>query len=97
MRREYPDIKLVLALPCPPEFQTLKWTACQKKEYNEILEQADEVRVLSERYKDGCMLSRNRYMADNSSTLIYYLRSEYGGTKHTVNYASDKDIKMVGL
>lgn len=97
LRGEYPDIRLVLALPCPPEFQTLKWTACQKKEYGEILKQADEVRVLSEKYEDGCMLSRNRYMVDNSDTLIYYLRSDYGGTKHTVGYAKGKGIDMVAL
>ncbi len=97
LRGEYPDIRLVLALPCPPEFQTLKWTACQKKEYGEILKQADEVRVLSDKYTKDCMLSRNRYMVDNSGMLIYYLRSEYGGTKHTVNYASGKEIDMVAL
>jgi len=97
LREEYPNIRLVLALPCPPEYQTLKWKAWQKKEYNEILKQADEVLILLDRYTGDCMLRRNEYMVDNSRTLIYYLRTDHGGTKHTVDYAKGKDIEMVGL
>jgi len=97
LRGEYPDIRLILALPCPPEYQTLKWKAWQKKEYSEILKQADEVRVLSDEYTKDCMPSRNRYMVDNSGTLIYYLRIDHGGTKYTVDYAKGKGTNLVGL
>jgi len=72
LRKEFPEIRLMLALPCPAEEQTLKWPDSQREEYRNILNLADEVKVLS----DTCMLDRNRYMVDNSGTLIYYLRSD---------------------
>ncbi len=97
LRREFPNIRLVLALPCSPEYQTRNWTAQQKNEYQEILSRADEVRVLSDKYKSGCMFTRNRHMVDNSSTLIYYLRSDKGDTKYTVDYAKRKSIDLVGV
>lgn len=95
LRTENPMIRLVLALPCPAEEQTLKWNKQQIEEYKSILEQADEVKVLSPHYTNGCMLSRNRYMVDNRSTLIYYLRNPRSETKYTVNYAQSKDIKLI--
>ncbi len=98
LRGEFPNIRLVLALPCPPECQMCNtWTAQQKNEYQEILSRADEVRVLSDKYKSGCMFARNRYMVNNSGTLIYYLRSDKGGTKYTVDYAKRKSIELVGV
>lgn len=92
LREEYPQIRLILALPCPPQEQTLKWTADQKAEYQEIFKLADEVKILSDKYTSSCMLDRNRYMVDNSSRLICYLRSTSarGGTKYTVNYAQQQ-------
>lgn len=97
LRKEYPTIRLVLALPCPFNEQSLKWNAQQKAEGKSILEQADDVKILSPHYTDGCMLSRNRFMVDNSTALIYYLRSDHGGTKYTVEYAKKKGIALISL
>lgn len=97
LRKIYPDIRLVIALPCPPEQQTIKWTANQKEKYNEILNLADEVKILTPDYTDGCMLSRNKYMVDNSSTLICYLRSPRGGTKYTGNYAKKSGLVLLEI
>lgn len=97
LREEFPQIKLILALPCPPQAQTLKWSAPQAAEYREILGLADDVRILSQTYTQSCMCDRNRYMVDNSSTLIHYLRSNRGGTSYTVNYAQKQNIELVGI
>lgn len=97
LRNEFPQIRLVLALPCRPEDQTLKWSANQKEEYQKILNLADDVKVLSGRYTDRCMLDRNRYMVDSSSKLIHYLRTERGGTKYTVNYAKNQGVELIGI
>jgi len=97
LREEFPQIKLILALPCPPKDQTLRWSAAQAAEYQEILGLADDVKVLSPKYTKSCMLDRNRYMVDNSSVLIYYLRSNRGGTRLTVNYALTQNIELVGI
>ena len=47
LREEFPHIKLILALPCPPQAQTLKWSAPQVAEYREILGLADDVTRLA--------------------------------------------------
>lgn len=98
LRSEFPQIRLVLVLPCPPDEQTLEWTAEQKDEYQEILKLAEEVNILAESYTCDCMLKRNKYMVDNSSKLIHYLRSEKrGGTKQTVNYAIKQGIELIEI
>ena len=89
--------RLTLALPCPPEEQTAKWTKNQQTVYNEILHKADEVLIISPHYVNGCMQKRNRFMVDNSAKLICYLRQNKGGTFYTVNYASKSDKTIVRL
>lgn len=97
LKEEYPHIRLVMVLPCPPEHQSLKWDDEQKKRYFKILEQADKVRVLSPRYTNSCMHERNRHMVDNSAYLICYLRKSDGGTFYTVNYAEQKRLEILRL
>lgn len=98
LRREFTQIRLILALPCPPKEQTLKWTENQKEEHKKILDLADDVKILSDKYTEKCMLDRNKYMVDNSCKLIHYLRSDgRSGTKHTVNYAKKQGVELIGI
>ena len=97
LKEDYPHIRLVMVLPCPPEQQSLKWNAEQKKRYCEILDWADKVRVLSPQYTNSCMLDRNRHMVDNSAYLICYLREHSGGTFYTVNYAEKQGLNILRL
>jgi len=97
LKEDYPHIRLVMVLPCPPEEQSLKWNEEQRRRYFEILGQADKVRVLSSRYTNSCMLDRNRHMVDNSAYLICYLREQHGGTFYTVNYAERQGLNILRL
>ena len=97
MKEDYPHIRLVLVLPCPPEQQTLKWDDDQRKKYYELLEEADCVKTLSQQYTDKCMLARDRHLVDNSTYLICYLREQRGGTAYTVNYAEKQGIEILRL
>lgn len=97
LKEDYPHIRLIMVLPCPPEEQSLKWNERQKKLYYELLDQADKVRVLSPRYTNSCMLDRNRHMVDNSAYLICYLREQHGGTFYTVNYAERQGLNILRL
>lgn len=97
LKEKYPQIGLVMVLPCPPGQQSLRWNFEQKKRYFKILEQADKVRVLSLQYTDSCMLDRNRHMVNNSAYLICYLRKHSGGTFFTVNYAKQKGLKIIEI
>lgn len=97
LKKDYPYIKLILVLPCPPKQQTLKWNKAQKNRYYSILEQADKVRILSPKYTDSCMIERNRHLVDNSAHLICYLRERHGGTFYTVGYAERHCLNILRL
>ncbi len=97
LKENYPHIRLVMVLPCPPEQQSSYWNDEQKKRYSEILQQADKVRILSPQYTEKCMLDRNRHMVDCSAYLICYLREQRGGTFYTVNYAERQGLKIFRL
>ncbi len=87
----------MLAIPCPPEQQTAKWNEQQREEYYEIYEQANSIHLVSPTYTKYCMFARNRFMVDNSSTIITYLLKESGGTFYTYNYAKSKGIELIEL
>lgn len=97
LKKDYPHIKLVMVLPCPPEQQSLKWSDEQKKRYYNILEQADKVRILSPQYTNSCMLERNRHMVAHSGFLICYLCQNSGGTFYTVNSAEQFGLEIIRL
>ena len=97
LKEDYPHIRLVMVLPCLPEQQSSRWNDEQKKQYYEMLDRADKVRILSPRYTNSCMLDRNRHMVDNSAYLICYLREHSGGTFYTVNYAERQGIEILRL
>lgn len=97
LKEDYPHIRLVMVLPCLPEQQSSRWNDEQKKQYYEMLDWADKVRILSPRYTNSCMLDRNRHMVDSSAYLICYLREHSGGTFYTVNYAERQGIKILRL
>lgn len=95
LKKEYSNIKLMLAIPCLN--QTNGWREEDKLEYINIVENADKLKILSTDYKDGCMIKRNNYMVDMSSYCVYYLRQKTGGTYKTVNYAIDKKLVLVNI
>lgn len=92
LRRAH-NIRLVIAVPCKE--QSKSWNEKDKNIYENILKEADEVRVLSESYTRDCMHRRNRFMVDNSSICIAYLKKMTGGTAYTVNYAVENDKEVI--
>ena len=93
LKKKYNNIKLVLIIPCSD--QDLKWNKQQKMIYRYVLENADEVRILHERYIPGCMQERNKLMVNESSVCIAHLERSFGGTKSTVDYALDNDLEVI--
>lgn len=93
-KKAYPQIRLVMALPCRNQHE--KWSASQKNEYEKILEHADEVVYLCESYVTGCMQLRNKYMVDHCDVCVVFLKHG-GGTRHTAEYAQEKGKTVVNL
>lgn len=95
LRCEYPQIKLILVLPCLS--QTRGWAAQDIEIYNDIKSKADKVVYTSQEYTKGCMHKRNRHLVDNSSICVCYLTESSGGTAYTVDYAHKNNLTVINL
>lgn len=95
IRKARPEISLIMVIPC--ENQSQNWRSNEKQMYAELRQKADECRVLSPFYYQGCMQVRNRYMVDRSCLCIAYLIHGHGGTSSTVSYAMENGVKIVNL
>ncbi len=95
LKRKYPDIKLILVLPCLT--QTRGWSAKDIEEYEHIKDQADKVTYTSKEYTKDCMFKRNRHLVDNSSVCICYKTKDTGGTAYTVRYAKEQNLEIINI
>ena len=95
LRGTYPDIKLILVLPCPD--QDKFWSEQERAIYADIKEKADKITYVEPSYTRYCMHKRNRHLVDNSAHCICYLREPVGGTAYTVSYATKKGLDIINL
>lgn len=95
LRQNYPDIRLILVLPCVS--QADKWPPADIAVYQEIMGQANKIVYTSHEYTAGCMFKRNRHLVDHSSVCICYLEKSTGGTAYTVDYARKCGLKIINL
>ncbi len=95
LKATYPDVKLILVLPCLS--QTKGWSAHDIEIYEDIKSKAYKVVYTSQEYTKGCMQKRNRHLVDNSSVCICYLTKNTGGTAYTVNYAHKNNLSVINL
>lgn len=94
-RQLYPEIRLILAIPCRD--QANRWSAADIAKYEGIKRKADHVVYLSEQYSRDCMMIRNRFMVDHSRVCICYLTKKTGGTAYTINYARHTELRIFNL
>lgn len=95
LRQSYPNIKLILVLPCIS--QADKWSPADVAVYREIMWKADKIVYTSKDYTKDCMLKRNRHLVDHSSACICYLNKATGGTAYTVEYARKRKLQIINL
>lgn len=93
LKTDFPQIKLILVLPCLS--QADNWGVVDKRIYEQIKEKADKIVYTSREYTKGCMHKRNRHLVDNSSVCVCYLTESTGGTAYTVNYAESKGLLVI--
>ena len=95
--KKYDDLRFILVLPCRD--QTSRWRrTADLSLYQRIKGLADIVFYARDMYEDGCMLERNRMMADMSSTCVaFYSGVQIGGTAYTVRYAEKEGLRIVNL
>ncbi|MBO5927187.1 MAG: DUF1273 family protein [Clostridia bacterium] len=91
-KRSY-NIDIIACVPCKE--QSKNYNKIEKERYEEFIKKADKIVYISNEYTNGCMQLRNRYMVDNSSLLIAYLKYFKGGSLYTVNYAKKKQKEII--
>ena len=94
-KRNNPDVKLICASPYPG-FERNRCLA-ERMKYHEILNNADYVINVSDKYSRFCFQIRNMWMVDRSEKLIAVFNGSAGGTKNTVSYAEKKNIQIVNV
>ena len=92
---QFPQIKLILALPCRE--QTRGWPAVSVSRYEHILRRTNEVIYTSEHYTRGCMQRRNRFMVDHSAVCVAYCTRATGGSAYTLPYARKAGLRILLL
>lgn len=95
LKVSYPQIKLILALPC--KTQANAWKEKDRILYEKIKQSCDQYIYISELYTAGCMHKRNRWLVDSSKYCICYLKQPSGGTAYTVDYAKRQGLTVLNL
>lgn len=92
LKKKYPTIKLLLVLPY------LSSTINKEKEYYETA--YDEIIIPAategKHYKSAATF-KNRFMIDQSSMVVAYLRRDFGGAYTAVSYAKKTGKKIISL
>ena len=88
-------IRLIFALSFMD--QDKFWSDEQRSLYRSLLVEADEIIYISEKYTDGCMKKRNRYMIDHSAYCISALLHPFSSTDQTIKYARQKGVEVISL
>ncbi|WP_125114911.1 SLOG family protein [Agathobaculum sp. Marseille-P7918] len=95
LRDQFPQIRLILAIPCRE--QTRGWSTTSINRYGHILHRANEVIYTSEHYTRGCMQRRNRFMVDHSAVCVAYCTRSTGGSAYTPQYARKFGLRILLL
>ncbi len=94
-------IKLKIPLSCYVPFigQGSNWPDESRLEYERILDNAYEVKFISEKYSKQAFLKRDEAMVDNCDKVmaLYNPIVKTGGTYHTVTYAIKKHKEIINV
>ena len=95
LREKYPDVTLEAALPC--DTQSSAWRAEERRRYEHLLAESDEVSFVAHRYSPGCMQRRNEYMVESSGVLLAVFNGTAGGTMRTILSAQRKCLRVITI
>ena len=91
------DPSISLFVYVPHQGQESAYSPADKKRYETVLNGADEVLCLSDRYYPGCMRERNARMVNDSQFCIAYVRKSHSGSAQTMRLAEAKGLAVLRL
>ena len=98
LQDKYPQINLVLMLPCTDQYRFERgWSEAEIEQYHRLQEKAAQTTILSSDYRRGMYHQRNRMLVDASSVCIAYKIRDKSGTGYTVSYAQEQGIRIINL
>lgn len=90
----YPALRLICVIP--HEGQATNWPEEWRDMYFKLLEQADDMVLISHRYTSDCYHRGNRYMIENAKALLaLYDGIQPGDAAYAVEYARRKGREIV--
>mgnify|MGYP002626003486 FL=1 len=92
-KAQNPALHLIAATPWPG-FSN-RWSIDWQVQYSELLKNADLIVPVSNHYSKDVFQKRNEWMVDHSNRVIAYFNGAPGGTKNTIDYASNKGIEVI--
>lgn len=80
----------------PNSYAILQDANTDRETYARILERADKVTYVSDKYTNFCMQKRNQYMVDHSDIVFAFWNENKtsGGTYNTIQYAKKKNKQL---
>lgn len=96
LKKEGFDIKLCCAIPCLNH--SSKWPKQSQDQYNEILKQADFIKIVTEKpYSKELMQIRNEYMVNYAEIIYAVWDGSTGGTKNCIEYAKSQNKNIINF
>ncbi|MCL2842056.1 MAG: DUF1273 domain-containing protein [Oscillospiraceae bacterium] len=94
-KRQNPALRLAVVMPC--KSHDFSWQGHDKRDFEQVLRQADRVMYTTERFYSGCVYKRNRQLAESSGWCVCYLDQNASGTAYTVSYAQSVGVRIINL
>lgn len=91
------DPSISLAVYVPYRGQANAFSPVDRARYQALLERADDVLILSETYRPGCMRERNARMVKDADVCIAYVRKSRSGSAQTMKMAEAKGLTVLRI
>lgn len=95
LRRELAGLKVHAIVPF--EGMQHRFSEGDRRRFEQIIREADEVITLAPRYSIEVYAVRNNFLVDNSSACIAYFTGKKGGTAYTVHRAVKKLAYIINI
>ena len=92
-KAENAKLHLIAATPWPGF--AAKWKEEWRKQYDDLLRNADLVVNVCDHYHDGVFQQRNEWMVNRSNRVIAVYNGTAGGTKNTIDYATKRGVCVI--
>ncbi len=91
-RRHFPGLKLICVLPFAKQGAHLSGMA--RYRFQTVLNAADSIVCICDKYQRDCFTRRNRYMVSQSQRLIALVADMHSGTGQTIRMARQAGLEL---